>query len=94
MSDYAGNGEEAIDKIKNNSYDICFMDMQMPLMGGVQATKIIRAQINQDLPIIGLTAAALKEDHDKGLESGMNDYMTKPIDVKKLKEHLVKWSKR
>ena len=56
------------------------MDGQMPEMDGLTATKIIRDQISKDLPVIALTAYAIKGDEEKFLEAGMNDYVTKPID--------------
>jgi CheY-like chemotaxis protein len=92
-TDIANNGQEAIEKIKTNSYDMCLMDVQMPVMGGIEATEIIRREISKDIPIIALTAAAMKEDKDKCMECGMNDYLTKPIDKKKLKEIISKWKK-
>jgi CheY-like chemotaxis protein len=69
------------------------MDLQMPLLGGDEATVIIRSEISKSLPIIALTAAALKEDQERCLKSGMNDYLTKPIDVRKLKEKILFWLK-
>ncbi|MBF0569674.1 MAG: response regulator, partial [Candidatus Omnitrophica bacterium] len=94
VTEFANNGQEAIDKIRTGSYDVCLMDLQMPVMGGLDATEIIRRDINKDIPIIALTAAAMKEDQDNSLKSGMNDYLTKPIDRKKLKDQLLKWTKR
>ncbi|MBF0511440.1 MAG: response regulator [Candidatus Omnitrophica bacterium] len=92
-SDYANNGQEAVEKMKNGSYDVCLMDLQMPVMGGLEATEIIRREFNKDIPIIALTAAAMKEDEEKSLKGGMNDYLTKPIDRQKLKDLLIKWTK-
>ena len=92
-SDYADSGEESVEKIRNNAYDICLMDIQMPGMSGIEAAEIIRREINKDIPIIALTAAAMKEDKEKSLASGMNDYLMKPIDHNKLKEMLLKWAK-
>ncbi|RKY36202.1 MAG: hypothetical protein DRP78_04215 [Candidatus Omnitrophota bacterium] len=93
VSDYANNGQEAVEKIKNNRYDLCLMDIQMPVMGGLEATEFIRKEVNKDIPIIALTAAAMKEDKDKARSSGMNDYLVKPIDHKKLKEMILKWGR-
>ena len=91
ISDFANNGQEAIEKVRNNSYDVCLMDLQMPVMGGIEAAEIIRKDINKNIPIIALTAAAMKEDKEKCLRSGMDDYLAKPIAPKKLKELLYKW---
>ena len=76
----AENGLIACEKIKSNSYDIVLMDVQMPIMDGYEATKKIRATIDKDeLPIIALTANAIKGDNIKCLEAGMNDYLPKPF---------------
>lgn len=93
ISEMANNGQEAIEKMKSCSYDICLMDLQMPVMGGLEASEIIRRDVNKDIPIIALTAAAMKEDEEKALSSGMNDFLTKPIDRKMLKEQILKWVK-
>jgi len=82
--DIAMNGKEAISKIKQNTYDIVFMDIQMPIMGGVEATKIIRKDIKSTVPIIALTANALKTDIDKYLAVGMNEYLSKPFEPSNL----------
>jgi len=89
-SDMAVNGQEAIDKVKNNSYDICFMDIQMPVMGGVEATQIIRKEISKDLPIIAVTAVS-DFTLEKSLEVGMNGHISKPVDLKVLKNTLSKY---
>ena len=87
----ASNGQEAIDKLKNNVYDICFMDIQMPVMGGLEAVSIIRREVNRDMPIIALTVSGMKEDETRALECGMNGYLTKPISREKLEEQILKW---
>ncbi len=92
IGDYANNGKEAVEKVKANTYDLCFMDMQMPVMGGVEATQIIRKEISASLPIIALTAAVTKEDKDRCLAAGMNDYLTKPIDILRLKEKILQYT--
>jgi len=81
--DIANNGAEAIEKYKKNTYDLILMDLQMPIMGGVEATKIIR-QIDKEIPIIALTAAAMKEEIQKTKEVKMNAHVAKPIDSKEL----------
>jgi len=79
--DIAENGQDAVDKIMQNSnYDLILMDVQMPIMGGYEATRIIRAAGLNDLVICGLSANAMKDDFDLAKESGMNDYLTKPIE--------------
>ena len=78
--DVAHNGKAAIQKIKNYPYDIVLMDMQMPEMDGLTATRYIRKALHNDLPIIALTANALKEEEEACLEAGMNDFVAKPFE--------------
>ncbi len=88
--DIANNGQEAIDKYKNNSYELILMDIQMPVMDGFEATKRIR-QIDQNIPIVALTANAMKEDIEKTNAIGMNAHLSKPIDVEELYNILLKY---
>ena len=81
--DFALDGKIAIEKIKNNNYDLILMDIQMPNMNGYEATKIIR-KIYPKIPIIALSANIMKEDIEEALNSGMNDTLAKPIDMDKL----------
>jgi len=89
------NGKESVDyfnKNKNHLVDLILMDLQMPEMDGYEATSLIRKiDKNSDLPIIAMTADAMTGVQDKVLMSGMNDYITKPFEVDKLFETLVKW---
>ncbi len=88
----AENGQVAVDLVSRHTYDIIFMDMQMPIMDGIQATKIIREKHSKDsLPIIAITANAMKEDKEKGFEVGLNDYLTKPVDPPNLMMTLRSW---
>ena len=93
-ADIASNGQIAVEKARSNRYDLVLMDLQMPVMGGCEATRIIRAEIDQTMPIIALTAAAMKEDEENSLAAGMNDYITKPVELHKLKEKIIQWGKR
>ncbi len=72
------NGQEAVDLIKQENYDIVLMDMQMPVLGGIGATKIIREELNSTIPIIALTANALQSESLKCKEAGMDAYLCKP----------------
>lgn len=84
----ANNGSEAVDKIleQNNHYDLVLMDIQMPVMDGLTATKIIRQRIDkEELPIIAVTAHASIADREKCLSAGMNNYVSKPINIKNIK---------
>ncbi|MBN2895791.1 MAG: response regulator [Campylobacterales bacterium] len=91
----AANGQEAIDRLFSDGayYDLILMDLQMPVMGGYEATRLIRAR-NSVIPIIALTAAAMIEDRHKALEAGMNDHLGKPIESQELYRLLAQWGKR
>jgi len=91
VSETAENGQEAIDKLSTGKFDLVLMDCQMPVLDGFEASRKIRqieAENNvakdQALPIIALTANALKGDRDRCIEAGMNDYITKPLDSEQL----------
>jgi len=76
----AANGREAVDFLMTNTVDIVMMDIQMPVMSGLEASEIIRREISATLPIIALTANAIKGESDKCINAGMNDYLYKPFD--------------
>lgn len=82
-ADLAVNGVEAFNQIKQSMYDVVLMDVQMPEMDGLEATKKIRQEIPAELQpyIIAMTANAMKEDREICIEAGMNDYLSKPIQV-------------
>jgi len=82
----AKNGLIAVEKVKNNTFDIVLMDIQMPEMDGVMATQHIRKNLKNDVPIIAVTANAFKEDIDLYMSVGMNDYVTKPFEEYRLYE--------
>ncbi|MGJ8675027.1 MAG: ATP-binding protein, partial [Pseudoalteromonas sp.] len=85
VADIASDGFEAIKMLTTNSYDIVLMDIQMPNMDGLQATKVIRNDLGLiDLPIIGLSANAHDDDVKKAVACGMDNYITKPIDANTL----------
>lgn len=86
----AENGQEALEALNDHSFDLVLMDIQMPLMDGYEATRQIRQQGLQ-LPVISLTAAAMAEDQQLALESGMNDHLSKPIDPQQLYQVLSQW---
>ena len=94
--DLAGNGQEAITALQgDSSYDLIFMDCQMPVLDGYKATEEIRSKQtgikNRTIPIIAMTANAMAGDKEKCLDSGMNDYLSKPIDTAKVIEVLKEW---
>jgi signal transduction histidine kinase/CheY-like chemotaxis protein len=81
--DIAQNGQEALEKYRNNSYGMILMDLQMPVLDGFEATRQIR-KTDKDMPIVALTANAMKEDIEKTKEAGMNKHLNKPIEVEQL----------
>jgi len=86
----AVNGKEAVEKFENNKYELIFMDIQMPIMDGYEASKLIREK-DTKIPIIALSANAMAEDIEKTKAVGMNEHLTKPINVEKLYETLYKY---
>lgn len=84
----AYNGNEALDKLKNNKVDVILMDVQMPELNGFETTKIIRdGELGEKhIPIIAMTAYAMREDREKCLQAQMDDYIVKPFEVEKLYE--------
>ena len=92
-SEFAENGRELLDLVRNKDYDLIFMDVQMPLMDGLEATRRLRAgdagEGLKDVKIIALTANALSGDEARCLESGMNAYMTKPLKLRTLKQAIL-----
>jgi PAS domain S-box-containing protein len=88
----ANNGLEALDMIKKDPFDLVLMDIQMPEMDGLTASREIRKMKEfKDLPIVAMTAHAMTGDKDLSLAAGMNDHVTKPIDVPELFKTLVRW---
>jgi signal transduction histidine kinase/DNA-binding response OmpR family regulator len=94
--DVAANGQEAVEMWEKLPYDLVFMDCNMPEMDGYEATRAIRFRESTDkhTPIIAMTANAMKEDHERCLESGMDDYLSKPVQPGKLTEILERWVQR
>ena len=90
--DTAKNGSEAVKAVRNTPYDLVLMDMEMPVMDGLKATEEIRRIPEyRTLPIIAMTAHAMEEHRQLALNSGMNDYISKPIELKNLNNILLKW---
>ena len=93
-ADAVNNGREALDALKRKHYDLVLMDVQMPVMDGFTATRAIRSsgQGYHNVPVIAMTANAMKGDREKCLEAGMDDYLPKPIVPQHLFDMLAKWS--
>ena len=93
--DTVANGEEAVHALKTLPYDLAFMDCQMPVMDGYQATQCIRDPqskvLNDTIPIVAMTANAMEGEREKCLAAGMDDYIAKPVSPSKLQEALQHW---
>ncbi|RJP47094.1 MAG: response regulator [Desulfobacteraceae bacterium] len=94
-ADAVADGREAVKALENIPYDLVLMDVQMPVMNGLEAVKEIRdpcsAVGNHDIPVIAMTALALQGDREDCLKAGMNDYVSKPLMLRDLAETLEKW---
>lgn len=94
IADIAANGEEALDKLQLNPYSVVLMDINMPVMDGLEATRMIRSsddyKLNQGIPIVAMTANAMHGDREKCLQAGMDDYLIKPIRSEALTEIIYK----
>lgn len=88
------DGLLAVEAMKTQNYDMIFMDMRMPNMDGLEATRKIRSlpNVSKDLPIVALTANAFDDDRNACFDSGMNDFMTKPVSAEELSEMVVRWT--
>jgi signal transduction histidine kinase/DNA-binding response OmpR family regulator len=95
QADVVSNGVEALKTLEKSPYDLVLMDVQMPEMDGIEATRQIRAPdsrvLNRQIPIIAMTAHAMASDKDRCMEAGMNDYITKPINPEVLGEAIEAW---
>jgi len=98
--DIANNGKEAVEKFNENRYDLIFMDIQMPIMDGYEAAKIIRkkekecavsSQHSANIPIIALSANVMKNDIEKSKDAGMNEHLNKPLEIEKLYNTILKY---
>ncbi|PCI66492.1 MAG: hybrid sensor histidine kinase/response regulator, partial [Gammaproteobacteria bacterium] len=95
QADFVDGGSKAVHKASICNYDLIFMDIQMPSMDGIAATKEIRKlnQHNSKIPIVALTAHAIKGERERIIESGMDDFLTKPIAQDDLRKNIQKWTK-
>jgi CheY-like chemotaxis protein len=92
--DMAKNGHEAILKASTKKFDVILMDIQMPLMDGLEATEFLRTHMQNETPIIALTAKASREDDRKCIMAGMNDFLSKPVEFGLLQNKILKWTEK
>ena len=91
----AGNGQEALQRLEGERFDLVLMDMQMPVMDGLEATRRLRADPRHaDLPVIAMTANAMQQDREACLAAGMNQHVAKPVDVVEIFDAIRRWSGR
>ena len=90
--DKAKHGQEALEALMQNHYDLILMDIQMPTMDGLEATRLIRKSAGKQPVIIAMTANAMQGDRDMCLQAGMDDYISKPVKLEILTEKLENWS--
>lgn len=92
---YANDGLEALEKVKQHNFDVVFMDIQMPIMDGHEATERMKKMpqyLNRPIPIIAVSASAFTDDIKKAYQSGIDDFIPKPIEIKNLNKLLIKHS--
>ena len=85
------NGREAVEAVELGAFDLVLMDCQMPVMDGFEATRRIRSSAHAGIPIVAVTAGAMSDDRNRCLDAGMNDYLTKPLDMLRLRNALTRW---
>jgi CheY-like chemotaxis protein len=89
-AEIANNGQEVLDKLANEKFDLVFMDIQMPILDGIKTVEIMRKK-NDNTLVIAMTANAMNEDKDMCINAGMNDYISKPFKKDDLYKLLYKY---
>ena len=90
-ADIANNGAEVLEALGRDAYELIFMDCQMPILDGYEATRAIRASASEHIPIVALTANAMPGDEEKCLAAGMDDYIAKPLSIITIQKTLDKY---
>ncbi|MFD2672578.1 response regulator [Marinicrinis sediminis] len=95
-AEVAANGDEVLELLERHDFDVVLMDIQMPLMDGMETTRAIQDRFSEAKRpvIIALTASAMRGDRERFLEAGMHDYLSKPIDFHQLQQVLDKWKRK
>ena len=91
QADTVADGAQAVEAVLHGAYDLVLMDCQMPAMDGYEATHLIRQSANSRVPIVAVTANAMSDDRDRCLRQGMDDFLSKPVDLVRLAEVLARW---
>jgi len=93
--DIANNGKEALERMKHSKYDLVFMDIQMPEMDGIEATRRLRSNsfgsLNIQVPIVAMTASAMRSDYEACIRAGMNDFLSKPLRLIDVERIITRW---
>jgi len=90
-ADIANHGAEVLEALGRDAYELIFMDCQMPILDGYEATRAIRASASEHIPIVALTANAMPGDEEKCLAAGMDDYIAKPLSIITIQKTLDKY---
>jgi len=91
VSEFVENGKQAVEMVKSCDFDLCFMDLFMPEMGGIKATSIIRDELNERLPIIAITSDQMESTKDNCEEVGMSGFIQKPVEPETIKKHILRY---
>ena len=92
MPDVVANGQEVLEIVSHEKYDMILMDVQMPVMNGLEATRMIRLCLSIQPVIVAMTANSMQGDREECLRSGMDDYISKPVNIHELVDTIEKWA--
>ncbi len=89
---FCENGRQAVALLRTEVFDICFMDIMMPDMNGIEATQIIRDEISKTMPVIAVTSSGMQATKDKCHDVGMNDFIVKPVSFEAIRDSIVRYA--